>query len=104
MKKSVSYRISAPLDGGQERLRVKNLLSRFQCVIQLLRNVSFTDKGARATTARELLSQLNSEFLHLLYFFENILTKVNKVSEQKGTNIDLGAACKLICALKDDLS
>ena len=79
----------------------KNLLSRFQCAIQLLRNVSLTDKGARTTTARGLLSQLNSEFLHLLYFFENILTKVNKVSEQiQGTNIDLGAAC----ALKDNLA
>ena len=73
----------------------KNLLARFGRVIQLLRNVSRTDKGARATTARGLQSQLNYEFLYLLYFFENILAKVNKVSEQvQDTNIDLGGECK----------
>ena len=69
VKKSASYRISASLVGGQGRLHVKTY-SRFECVIQLIRNVSGTDKGARATTARGLLSQLNSEFLHLLYFRE----------------------------------
>lgn len=82
-----------------------NLLSRFACVIQLLRVVSAEDKGARATTARGLLSQLNSEFLHLLYFFQNVLTKVNKVSVQiQDTNMDLGEACKLICAVKEELT
>ena len=56
----------------------KNVLIRFECIIRLMRQVSSIDKGARATTARGLFTQMNYNFLQLLHFFTDILSTVNK--------------------------
>ena len=62
------------------------------------------DKGARATTARGLFAQMNYNFLQLLHFFTDILSTVNKISEQlQDPRLDLAKACQLISTLQQEL-
>ena len=82
----------------------KNVVIRFECIIRLMRQVSSVDKGARATTARDLFAQMNYNFLQLLHFFTDILSTVNKVSEQlQDPRLDLAKACQLISTLQQEL-
>ena len=82
----------------------KNVLIRFECIIRLMRQVSSRDKGARATTARGLFAQMNYNFLQLLHFFTDILSTVNKISEQlQDPHLDLAKACQLISTLQHEL-
>ena len=82
----------------------KNVLIRFKCIIRLMRQVSSIDKGARATTARGLFAQMNYNFLQLLHFFTEILSTVNKISEQlQDPRLDLAKACQLISTLQQEL-
>ena len=82
----------------------KNVLIRFECIIRLMRQVSSIDKGARATTARGLFAQMNYNFLQLLHFFTDILSTVNKISEQlQDPRLDLAKACQLISTLQQEL-
>ena len=81
-----------------------NALLRFECIMRLLHQVSNKDKGARATDARGLLAQMNYKFLQLLHFFKEILSMVNKISEQlQDPNLDLAKAWQLISMLKKEL-
>ena len=82
----------------------ENALQRLECILRLLKETSVDDKGARAVSARGLLSQIDAEFVHLLQFFSDILGKVKKVSQQlQDQQADLGEACKLISSLREDL-
>jgi len=82
----------------------KNVLIRFESIIRLMRQVSSIDKGARATTARGLFAQMNYNFLQLLHFFTDILSTVNKISEQlQDLRLDLAKACQLISTLQQEL-
>ena len=82
----------------------KNVLIRFECIRRLMRQVSSIDKGARAPTARGLFAQMNYNFLQLLHFFTDILSTVNKISEQlQDLRLDLAKACQLISTLQQEL-
>jgi len=82
----------------------KNVLIRFECIIRLMRQVSSKDKGARAPTAKSLFAQMNYNFLKLLNFFTDILSTVNKISEQlQDPRLDMAKACQLISTLQQEL-
>ena len=69
-----------------------------------MRQVSSIDKGARATTARGLFAQMNYNLLQLLHFFTDILSTVNKISEQlQDPRLDLAKACQLISTPQQEL-
>ena len=47
---------------------------------------------------------MNYEFLQFLHFFAEVLSEVNKISEQlQEPNLDLAKACQLIFTLKTEL-
>ena len=82
----------------------KNVLIHFECIIRLMRQVSSKDKGARAPTAKSLFAQMNYNFLKLLNFFTDILSTVNKISEQlQDPRLDMAKACQLISTLQQEL-
>ena len=71
--------------------------------MRLLHQVSNKDKGARATDARGLLAQMNCEFLQLVHFLKEILSMINKISEQlQDPNLDLAKTWQLISTLKKE--
>jgi len=83
----------------------ENALLRLKCIVALLEETSADDTGARAVSARELLAQVDAEFVYLLHFFTAILDKVEKVSkllQEKQTN--LAKATDLISSLRDLLA
>jgi hypothetical protein len=72
--------------------------------MRLLRETASEDTGSRAVTARGLINQLDNEFVCLLFFFDDILAQVNKVSIQlQAKGLDLGRANKLVMALRESL-
>ncbi|XP_064089169.1 uncharacterized protein LOC135203362 [Macrobrachium nipponense] len=84
----------------------ENALLRLECIIRLLKETFADDTEARAASARDLLAQMDVEFVCLLQFFSGILGKINKVSQQlQDKQADLGkAAAKLISCLREDLA
>ena len=72
--------------------------------MRLLRQVSSLDKGPHATTARGLFAHMNYDILQLLHFFTDIVSTVNKISEQiQDPRLDLAKACQLISTLQKEL-
>ena len=81
-----------------------NALITFPVIMRLLRETAEFDVGAGSVDARGLFAQIDIDFLLLLYFFTDILGKVNNVSEfLQRKDVDLGKASKLVRSLCNEL-
>ena len=79
-----------------------NALITLPVIMRVLRETAECDVGARAVDARGLLTLIDFDFLRL-FFFTDILGRVNKVSEfLQRKDIDLGKASNLAKSLCDE--